>query len=171
MKKEKKSDAEEQALAYQLHLLEGEIENINTTIARMDEMAQASKNWAISIWTGSIAIMLSQSELREYILVSAIPPFLFWYLDAYFRRLQTRSIYRTQKIREFLNSTKLSKSFQENKLVDFIILDPTGTQYKGEEEYEKLVSMKRTMKFREVRSFYITLILISLGLGAFILLS
>ena len=164
-------DARQESLNYQLDLLKMEIQNIDTIIARMDEMAQSTKNWAISLWTGSIAAILTQADYREYLFLSAVPPLLFWYLDAYFRRLQTRSILRMQKIREFLNSESLAKSFETGNLMDFSVLDPTGIQYKGTKEYKEFASIKRTVLFPEVRWFYLTLIVISLGLGTFFLLT
>ena len=105
-----------------------EIRSIDNIIARIDGMAQAAKNWAISLWTGSIALTLSQPDLRRYIIFSAVTPILFWYIDAYFRRLQSRSIFRSRKISEFLNSDKLALSFEQNELVDFVVFDSTGTQ-------------------------------------------
>jgi hypothetical protein len=163
--------ARQESLNYQLDLLKMEIEKIDALIARMDEMAQSTKNWAISLWTGSIAAILTQADYREYLFLSAVPPLLFWYLDAYFRRLQTRSILRMQKIREFLNSEKLTQSFEIGKLVDITVLDPTGTQYRGTKEYKEFASIKRTLQYPEVRWFYLTLIVISLGLGTFFLLT
>src|SRR5512140_1540887 len=74
----KASNARQESFQYQLELLKMEIQSIDNIIARMDGMAQATKNWAIGIWTGSIAITLSQPELRRFVIVSAITPFLFW---------------------------------------------------------------------------------------------
>ncbi len=163
-------DSREECFQYQLDILKMEIQNIDTLISRMDEMAQATKNWAIGMWTGSIAIMLSQPGLRGFVILSAIPPLLFWYIDANFRRLQNRSIFRANKITKFLNGEDIAQSFEEKRLVNFIVLDPTGRQYAGESEYKRFASFKRTIKFKEVRVFYLVLILLSLGLGAFFLL-
>lgn len=174
--KEKKStrvntDARNESFQYQMEILKMEIQSIDDIIARMDTMAQSAKNWAIGLWTGGIALILSQPDLWKYFIISAVTPFLFWYLDANFRYLQTRSIYRSRKISEFLNSEKLAKSFERNKFVDFIVLDKTGTQYKGIEEYEKFVSIKRTLNFSEIRDFYLVLILISVIMGIVFLLT
>ena len=165
------TNARKESFQYQMDLLKMEIQTINDIISRMDAMAQATKNWAIGIWTGSIAITLSQPELQKFVILSAVTPFLFWYIDAYFRRLQTRSIFRSRKIHEFLNSDRLVSSFEKNSLVDFTVFDATGTQYKGTQEYEKFASLKRTLKFREVREFYLVLIIISVAMGLFFLLT
>jgi hypothetical protein len=167
----KATNARKESFQYQMDLLKMEIQTIDNIIARMDGMAQATKNWAIGIWTGSLAITLSQPELRKFVIVSAVTPILFWYVDAYFRRLQTRSIFRSRKISEFLNSHKLVESFQNNKLVDFTIFDTTGVQYRGMKEYKEFASLRRTLNFREVRDFYWVLIIISVVMGVFFLLN
>jgi hypothetical protein len=92
-------------------------------------------------------------------------------MDACFRRLQTRSIFRAQKIREFLNSDKLASSFEENQLIGFTVYDATGTQYKGGDEYKKFTSIKRTLNYPEVRDFYFVQVLISAAIGLFFLLT
>ncbi len=167
----KAADARKEAFQYQLELLKMEVQSIDNIIARLDGMAQATKNWAIGIWTGSIAITLSQPELRKFVIVSAVTPILFWYVDGYFRRLQTRSIFRSRKISEFLNSESLVKSFEQNGLVDLIVFDTTGVQYRGTQEYKEFASLRRTLNFREVRDFYWVLILISIVMGVFFLLN
>lgn len=48
-------------------ILEKEIDTINDIIARMDGITQATKNWAIVTWAGSIALALSKPELLQYI--------------------------------------------------------------------------------------------------------
>jgi hypothetical protein len=165
------ASARKDSFQYQLDLLKMEIQSIGEIVARMDTMAQASKNWAIGLWTGSIAFTLSQPDLRKFLILSAVTPFLFWYLDASFRYLQRRSIYRSRKISEFLNSDRLARSFEQNQLFDFVVFDTTGAQYKETEEYRKFVSMKRTLNFSEVRDFYLVLILISIAMGIFFLLN
>jgi hypothetical protein len=167
----KDSDAGKESFQYQMELLKMEIEAIDNIVARLDGMAQATKNWTISIWTGSLYILLSQPELRKYILITAVSPFLFWSIDAMFRRLQRRSIYRAQKIKEFVNSPKLTESYENNQLIDFIVYDTTGTQYKGTKEYRAFISLSNTFRFPEVGVFYFVLIAISIILGAFFLLA
>jgi hypothetical protein len=168
---QKGKDAQRESFLFQLDVLKLEMQTLESIVARMDEMAQAAKNWGITIWTGSIALTLSQPELRKFVIISAIPPFLFWYIDAYFRRLQTRSILRGRKIQTFLNSDDLVSSFEKNKLVNFIVNDATGTQYKGTEEYKRFTSLKRTLRYPEVMFFYLVPILISIIIGVFFLLT
>ena len=158
-------DPQKEALTYQLELLKMEIENINEIIGRMDEITQTTKNWAIVTWAGSIGLALGEPTLRAYIVLTAVLPLLFWYIDAHWRRLQARSTFRVAKIREFLNDERLVKSFEQKKLVGFVVFDPTGQQYKGSDEYKKATSIQHTVRYAEVRVFYLVLVLISLSVG------
>ena len=155
-----------EALKYQLDLLKMEIETANEIIGRMDEITQTTKNWAIVTWAGSFALALREQTLRPYIVLTAVLPLLFWYIDAHWRHLQARSIFRLAKISEFLNDERLVKSFEQKHLVGFTVFDPTGRQYKGSDEYKKATSVRRTMRYVEIRVFYLVLALISLGVGA-----
>ena len=159
-------DPQMEALTYQLELLKMEIETADGIIGRLDETTQTTKNWAIVTWTGSIALTLSEPTLRAYIALTAVLPLMFWYIDAYWRRLQARSIFRVAKIHEFLNDERLVKSFEQKKLVRFTVYDPTGRQYKGNDEYKKATSIQRTIRYPEISVFYLVLVLISLGVGA-----
>ena len=169
-KSAKNPDASKESFLYQLDILKMEMQGLERIIGRLDEMAQATKNWAITIWTGSLAIVLSQPDFRKYAIITAIAPLLFWYIDAYFRRLQRRSIFRGLKISEFLNSPKLVESFEKYELVDFIVSDGTATQYRNQKEYKQFVSMMQTFMFPEVAGFYSVLSGISMLLGVFFLL-
>ena len=154
---------------YQMEVLKLEMEEVAKIVARMDDMAQATKNWSISIWTGSLVIALSQPEYRQFIIATAVAPLLFLYIDSSFRRIQRRSIFRGRKISEFLNSPRLAESFEKNRLIDFVLYDVTGSQYRKLKEYKTFVSQKRTFLFPEVGVFYSVLAFISIALGAFFL--
>ena len=163
----KKSEASKESFLYLLDILKVEMEILERTISRFDEMAQTTKNWTITIWTGSLAIALSQPDYRKYTLITAIAPILFWYIDSYLRHLQRRSYFRWQKISEFLNSPKLAESFENSQLVDFIVADVTAKQYRDFDEYKRFVSKMRTFLFPEVATFYSVLTGISILMGLF----
>ena len=71
-----------------------EVEIIQSIIARHDEITQTTKNWAMITWAGSIGLLISQADLRIFLIFTSIPPLLFWFIDTSWRRLQKRSIYR-----------------------------------------------------------------------------
>ncbi len=158
-------DPKLESLRFQLEILKSELESIDKTIERIDEITQTIKNWAIVTWAGIISIAAGQLELRKYIIFTAILPFVFWYSDGHWRHLQRRSTFRAIKIKEFLNDERLQKSFEQKKLVDFIVYDPIGRQYKRLPEYKKHVSTWHCLNFLEVRNFYLGLIGISIVLG------
>jgi len=89
-----RTDFRVESFKYQLDCLKSEIELIDRAIARFDGITQTTKNWAIVTWTGSIAIALGQVDLRKYIIFTAVLPLLFWFVDAWWRHLQKRSVFR-----------------------------------------------------------------------------
>lgn len=147
---------------YQLSMIKLEMEMIERTIARMDDITQSIKNWSIVTWAGSVAILIREPALRKFIILTIVLPIMFWYADAIWRQLQKRSIYRQEKISKFLNSPDLEKSFKTNKFVNFIVMDPVGIQYRRTEEFQNAVKLKWILKYREIRYFYGGLILISI---------
>ena len=159
--------AEIESLKYQLDILKHEMEYINSTIARMDEITQTTKNWAILVWGGSILLVLGDPFFRNYLFFTALLPLLFWYIDGRWRYLQRRSIYRSMKINQFLNDGRLVTAFQTGKLDSFTVYDPAGSQYRAanDQEYLKYVSMKKALSYAEVMGFYGVLVMISVFLA------
>ena len=151
---------------FQLELLKGEIDTINTIIGRMDTITQATKNWAIVTWTGSVGFSLGNSEARPYLAATAILPLIFWIIDATWRRLQKRSVYRAKKISEFINEGGLLEAYKNQKIDKFMVLDPIGYSHKYESEYRSYVTMRNTLFYREVWLIYWALAFISIGLSA-----
>ena len=158
-----------QAFEFQLKLLEIEVDLINKAIARLDEHTRATRNWAIVTWTGSIALSLSDVTLRQYTIFTAILPVLFWLIDARWTALLRRFLYRLDRITEFLNGSGLVESFRMQRLVDFVVLDPRGRQYKGTKDFSKKTSVLRSaLRYGEVSAFYFGLMIISIVLGFFL---
>jgi hypothetical protein len=162
------SNDQDEGFNYQMDCLKIEIDLINQIIDRMDTMAQTTKKWAIVTWAGSIALAINQN-LESYILLTAILPILFSFIDGTVRRLQARSIFRMNEIYSFLNDERLRKSFEKKQLISFSVLDPVGRQYINNEFFKTYTSLWRTMFYFEIKYFYGGLILISLVLGAFFL--
>ena len=137
-------------------------------VGRIDTITQATKNWTVAIWSGGIALALSSNdvELKKFIILTAVVPFLFWFIDANFRRRQRKFLYRNGKISDFLNSENLKKSFDKKDIVGFYIMDPIGRKHKNEPEFKEFADLFRAFKFRSLRYFYLGLITISLILGS-----
>jgi len=111
------------AFAFRLEMLKKELDFIDSSIRKIDDIGNSIKNWAILSWTGAIAIILGKPELYGYVVFSAIPPLLFMMLDAHWRKVQRRFMYRQGMIGDFLNSAELDEAFQNRKL-NFQVFDP-----------------------------------------------
>jgi hypothetical protein len=152
---------EKDALDLQLEFLKIELETVNSAIERIDGTTQATKNWAVGIWAGSMALLLDK-DLPQYVGFSAVLPIVFWVVDAWWRRIQRSFIFRSNKISEFLNSDQLRESFAQRKLVGFTLLDPRGWQYAKSSEYWDFIRVRRTIWFKSVSVFYLGLMGLSL---------
>ena len=166
---EKVKEAKE-VLNFQLEILKTEIDFTNQAISRIDEITQTTKNWTVVIWGGSIAVALGQSDLRIYIIYTAIIPLLFWFIDALWRLYLEGFIFRQDKISEFLNDSRLIESFKQGHLVEFTLLYPRGRQYRKSNEYKKSVNLWRAINLGEVSIFYVGLIMVSIAAGLYFLL-
>lgn len=112
-------------LEEQLALLRAEIELINSSIRQMDEITKSIKEWAIVTWAGAVGVCLADTSLRPRLLLTAILPLLFWLVDASFRRVQRRFIYRMRVIRTFVNE-RLPIAVTSGQVTDFVLLDPAA---------------------------------------------
>ena len=167
-------DHHAKAFEYKLDMLKIEFDQINQAIARIDQITQTTKNWAVLTWAGSIALALGKGQqgLRPYIILTTLIPILFWVVDAFWRRLQRTFIFRSAKIAEFVNSPNFVESFQAKDLVNFSLLDLRGKQYKnlhdckvGGQDYTEFSNFKKTFNFKEVKYFYLPLSALSFILG------
>lgn len=157
------SKLEYQLLEYQLALLRDEIQTINEIIARTDGMSRTTKNWAIVVWGGSMALVLPNESLRPYVLGTAVFPLLFWYLDALWRRIQARSIVRMAAIRKFINGQHLADSYSQGCVTDFIIFDPMAREEQESAAYVEAVSIRKTFFYKDVYVLYVFQALVSVG--------
>ena len=164
-------DSAMRAFEYQLDILKKELDTTNEIIARQDGMSQTTKNWTVVAWGGAVAFALRDTELRHFVGLTAILPLLFWFIDGTFRRLQARTVFRVQKIHNWLNSRKLALSFEKAELQGIEVFDPTSRQDKDLDEYRRATTLRRTLRYPEVRYFYAVPVLISLALQLAIAIS
>jgi hypothetical protein len=164
------SNSQEEAFQYQLELMKIELELVDNSIERSSTITQNVKNFAVITWAASITAFVGQPDLRKYTIFTAILPLLFWFMDVYWTRLRIGYLIRMRRIRDFANSENLIKSFQQRKLVDFIVLDISGSQYKNSLEYKKYRRFWRIMRYGEMIFLYGGLILASLTIGVIALL-
>jgi hypothetical protein len=137
-------------------MLKKELDFIDSSIRKIDDIGNSIKNWAILSWTGAIATILGKPELYRYVAFAAIPPLLFMLLDAHWRKIQRRFIYRQGIISDFLNSPKLDEAFQTRKL-NFHIFDPFARKYQQQLGFSQHISIRRILAFPTVSLLYIGL--------------
>lgn len=148
------------AFAFRLEMLKKELDFIDSSIRKIDDIGNSIKNWAILSWTGAIAIILGKSELYGYVVFSAIPPLLFMMLDAHWRKVQRRFIYRQGMISNFLNSSELDEAFRTRKL-NFQIFDPFARKSRQHPDFNQYVSIRRILVFPTVSLVYVGLAVLS----------
>jgi hypothetical protein len=146
-------------------MLKKELDFIDSSIRKIDDIANSIKNWAILVWTGSIAAILSKPELYGYVYFTAISPLVFMLVDAHWRKVQRRFTYRQGQISEFMNSEKLDKAFETGKL-GFYIFDPFARKSRKSTEYQRFISIGRILSFPTVSWMYVGLAILSLGMAA-----
>lgn len=147
---------------YQLELIQSEIGQIQDIIARIDQVSQQIKNWTILIWTGTLSLIIgnSNTEIRQLIIFAITIPLLFWVIDGHNRRRQRSFIYRYHKISDYVNSDDFRNSFKENVILNFTFLD-IRNRYDEVSEEIKFANLKRSMWFKSMRTFYLGLLFVT----------
>lgn len=156
--------ATEDAFSYRLEILKKELDTINESIRKIDDIGNSIKNWSILAWTGSVTAILTKPELYSYILFTAIIPIVFMFTDAHWRKIQRRFAYRQLQIGEFLNSSKLEEAFETKKL-DFDLLDPIARNAKSQESFKQFIAIPRILSFPTVSLVYLGLSFVSILLA------
>lgn len=158
------------AFAFRLELLKKELDFVDSSIRKIDDIGNSIKNWAILAWTGSISIILGKPDLYGYILFSAVPPLLFMLLDAHWRKVQRRFIYRQGLIGDFLNSSELDEAFKTRTL-NFKVFDPFARKYRNQKDFDQYVSIRKIVLFPTISLIYVGLAGLSITLTALLYLA
>lgn len=164
-------DFHQQSFNYQLDCLKIEIDLVDKAISRAETITQNVKNFSVVVWIASITVFLGQSELKKFVILTAILPILFLFIDAWWLHEHRGAFLRMNKIKKFLNSEDLTESFKQQKLVNFTILDTLGEQYRGTKQYEAYTSVKRIIFYKEILLLYLGLATASVIIEIFVLLT
>ena len=115
----------------QLGFLKHEVEELNRSIGRLDMLSNATKNWSILLWAGSLGLVFRAdgAGLRQVLPFLSAIPMMFWIVDATWKRIQIRMSSRQMKISEFLNGDDLARSMEEGRLCGIRVLDILGAQH------------------------------------------
>jgi len=141
------------AFEFRLEILKKELDAIDSSVRKIDDIGNSTKNWAILTWTGSVAIILTKPQLYPYVIFTAIPPILFMFADAHWRKIQRRFFYRQGQISDFLNSKKLEEAYERQEL-SFRILDPIARNAKNRPDFERFISISKILTFPTVSLVY-----------------
>ena len=152
----------EKLLEFQLDLLKWELESVSNTIRQIDSMSNSVKNWAVIAWGCALGLAFYQPSFHPYIWVTCFLPMIFWLVDARWRKVQSKAIYRAQKISDYLNSGNLKTSFEVGSLQNFVLYDPMAAKCR-QRDFQAFTSLRRILGFGSVSWLYA-------GLSAFSLL-
>jgi hypothetical protein len=162
----KGEDGASPVFSLQLEFLKLEAATIDSSIRQMDEFSKNIKQWAITVWAGAVGGALATSSLAPYVGLTATIPLLFWFIDGSYRRIQQMFIWRSGRIRDFLNNQELlQQSFSEGRIVGLIVFDPTGNSDASDGRYANFIHWRRPMLFKSVSMLYLGLIAISFCLA------
>ena len=116
-----------------------------------------AKTWLITIVTGFFAIGCSIKDLDWWLLLAIIPIIVFWYIDAYYLRLERALRNREQKYINLMNSLEgtsgNSTEEKQNALFDF---RPLFMDY--EDKDAKLKETKCMMLNKSVYPVYLIML-------------
>jgi hypothetical protein len=143
---------------FQKDILKQEIEIIDKTISRIDQIQQSMKNWTISLWGGGLYFVMQYfKESNSVVMLTAIIPLLFGYIDVVWKQQTLKVSYRQKKISDFVSDI--------NDKNDFRILDPIAKSYSSLEDFKLQTSFSKALWYKADGLFYLIMILISLLLG------
>ena len=154
------------AFYFQLEMLKKELDHLNSSIDKIDNITQSIKYWTIGLWGGAIVLALGKdnetTHFHRHYLSTTVIPLLFWFIDGWYRRIQRGFIFRVIQISKFLNSPDFTTSFEKQFLVGFYIFDLRSRISGNQQELLKFTNIWKILFFPSVAIFYIGLILCSI---------
>lgn len=99
------------------------LQMMQENITRMAGNSANAKTWLVTIVTGFFAIGCSIADLDWWLLLSIIPILAFWYIDAYYLRLERALRNREQRYINLMNFSENADvglaEKKQNALFDF----------------------------------------------------
>ena len=149
---------------FETDILRQEIDLIDKTIARIDQIQIALKGWAITVWGGSLFLVAQHlEESGILILLTAIIPLLFGMLDLIWAKQILIVNYRQEKLARFINAEEEDRNFS--------FLDPLAKKYSKQQDYLDRINFKKAINHKGIMMFYLSLVTISIILGISLLLT
>jgi hypothetical protein len=88
---------------YKLEILIKEWDYVQSHIGRFDSILFSIRTWAVSAFSAMIVVAATRN-LPDLMLLAILPVFMFWFIDALFKRFQRYFIFRGQEIEAYLSS-------------------------------------------------------------------
>lgn len=158
-----KIDSKTDVFDLQWELLKKEMEINKESVAQMHEFGKSIKNWTILLWSAAIGGALTNKSFAQYIIFILAIPLLLWFVEAAYRKIQSKFLYRWIEINEFVNSESLETSKKEGRFVNFKLLDVLGTDTKNV-KYYKMTGWKRLITYKTSVIFYGSLIIFTVAI-------
>ena len=95
------------------------LQMMQENITRMAGNSASAKTWLVTIVTGFFALGCSITELDWWLLLAIIPTIAFWYIDAYYLRLERALRNREQEYINLLKDKEVSLEKKQEALFDF----------------------------------------------------
>lgn len=148
----------------QFELMKTELSFCNSAIRQHDEITKSIKSWSIVTWTGSVGLAMSTTDLKPYIMLTAVVPLVFWIVDASFRRIQRSFIVRISEISKYINSDAFAQAAISHSRLGFELLTMRTRRplLASGLKYWRKNSFFGVMLFRSVSLLYIGLMTISI---------
>lgn len=158
----KNEQFENKALQLQVYLLHKSNEITDHAVGRLDDIISKLRNWAVVIWTGSIALAIQSNE-HALIPFTAIIPLLFWFANAYYSQHLLACSYRQKKVAMQFNTTsKVSNIFKRQDFGSFNVFDPLSVMDEDDDDYKSEVNFKNALLLKDSKILYPSLAVLSI---------
>lgn len=95
------------------------LQMMQENITRMASNSANAKTWMVTIVAAFLAIGCQIEELGYWLLLALIPIFVFWYIDAYYLRLERQIRNREQRFINFKRGAEVGALTREDLVFDF----------------------------------------------------
>ena len=144
---------------FRLAILKQEIDNLQASIRNYNNIMYVIKGWAITIFSGSIALAIQQDNIG-ILIISLLSTVMFWLIETSARQIQKHFISRYHKIEYFLRSvSQLNKAWEKESFPDINFPDMIGRY--SVQDIKKKTSFFYLVRNRQTASIYILQIVIS----------
>lgn len=143
-----------------LEIIKLEMELIQNTFNKYDDLIFRNRNWFITLWLGCIGICFTIKSPLPSLLAIALC-IIYWFLEGMMRfQYWYKYVIRYRAIRDFINSSKL-------EIKEFSLYDLTN--HYGEDKTDNLEKFKKCFIKKEPIFLYIFMALTALTTYVFLI--